>query len=359
MVSDLQREELRASLPDYLAAVHGVTDVSRAFRCLSPRHEDRHPSMTYDKKAHRVKCWSCDYSGDIFDLAGVDFNASTFPEKAKAAADAVRYTLDDDGLKPKRKRKAAPRSLFPKPEVVGVEGRTCDWPGLYARWFDSDRAAGREYLHARGFDDFDIKNYGLLFLKKPYTAMPEFRLYEPEADGFVAIPYWNESMTAYTYCVLRTVSKGQITKKEWRPKGVRSPLWREHLIRSALPVLCVAEGPLDAMAMEKQVGCPCMALGGTGFTNRFASLIYHTPAELRPKKVMIAMDFDSEGQKAAEKIDCDLTRMAVAHALVPPYPNGAKDANDWLIARKGVDWVFDTVDVEGEPVDRMVVTRWL
>lgn len=359
MVSDLQREELRAMMPDYLANVHGVTDLSRAFRCLRPDHEDRHPSMTYDKNAYRVKCWSCDFTADIFDLAGIDFNAESFPEQAKAAAEAVRYSLDDYRFKPKRKKKTEAHGLYPKPGDVGVEEHACNWECVYARWFDSDWTAGREYLRSRGFDDYDIKKHGLLFVRHPSKAMKEFKLYEPEAEGFVAIPYWNESMTAYTYCVLRTVSKGQVTKKEWRPKGVRSPLWREHLIRSALPVLCVTEGPLDAIALEKQVGHPCMALGGTGFTNRFASLMYHTPAELRPKKVMIAMDFDADGRKAAEKMDCDLTMMAVAHAMVPPYPGGAKDANDWLLSRKGADWVFETADAEGEPTEHMIVTKWI
>ena len=43
-------------------------DTNKAFRCLNPKHEDRHPSMRYDAKRHKVHCFSCGADYDIYDV---------------------------------------------------------------------------------------------------------------------------------------------------------------------------------------------------------------------------------------------------------------------------------------------------
>lgn len=60
--------ELKRFMPDVLARLYGIVDLKRPFRCLSPDHDDRHPSMSYDPRAYRVKCFSCDASGDVFQV---------------------------------------------------------------------------------------------------------------------------------------------------------------------------------------------------------------------------------------------------------------------------------------------------
>ena len=375
MVSDAQREELRGMMPDYLANVHGVTDLSRAFRCLSPDHEDRHPSMTFDKKTNRVRCWSCDFSADIFELAGVDNGVTTFPEKAAKAAEAVGMRLDGDAMKhdkpwkPKRKKPAPP---FPEPVEAGG-GEISDAAfQAFAQIYDLGTVIDPEgkpypngvpamaYLQDRGLGDDDITRCGLGFTRKSKEIMPEFNDYEPDAYGYVVIPYWNRDYTKANYAMLRTIPKGESKprNKEWRPKGLKSPLYREWMLTAGLDTVVVAEGLIDAISLDKMIDRPVMALGGVSMAPRLSSVLYHAPKKSRPGKIVIAMDEDSEGRKAAVQIAHDLDVIGIAHCMMPAYPNGAKDANEWLMARKDVDWHFEEVpQFEGDEYP-LVTTVW-
>ena len=49
-------------------------DINRNFRCLDPEHEDKNPSMSYDKNNYVVHCFGCQKTYDIFGLIGLDYN---------------------------------------------------------------------------------------------------------------------------------------------------------------------------------------------------------------------------------------------------------------------------------------------
>ena len=92
---------------------------------------------------------------------------------------------------------------------------------------------------------------------------------------------------------------------------------------------------------------------------RFSQVLYATPPELRPKKVTVAMDEDDEGRKTRDRICHDLDLLGVKHAVMPPYPNGAKDADEYLMAMRGKEWEF--YERQGSvPTDYPLwYTRWL
>lgn len=49
-------------------------DTSKAFHCLSPEHEDKNPSMRYDAKRNRIKCFSCGVNYDLFGLIKAQYS---------------------------------------------------------------------------------------------------------------------------------------------------------------------------------------------------------------------------------------------------------------------------------------------
>ena len=180
-----------------------------------------------------------------------------------------------------------------------------------------------------------------------------------EAAGFVVIPFWDADFAEARYCMARTVSRGRVRNKEWRPKGVASPLWNEWMLSAGLAAVYVAEGLLDAMALAKMLDKPCMALGGTGGAGRFASVLAHTPRDARPGCVVVCMDEDEPGRATAARIAGDLDRLGIAHAFLPPYPGGAKDADEWLMAERGGAWEFEFAERfpgDDRPLAR---TRWI
>lgn len=86
----LKNSEKKAELKEYLES-KGY-DLSKAFRCLNPNHEDKHPSMRYDAKRYKVHCFSCGVDYDIYDVKKVleVENSRFFPSlqaKLKTGAD--------------------------------------------------------------------------------------------------------------------------------------------------------------------------------------------------------------------------------------------------------------------------------
>lgn len=125
-----------------------------------------------------------------------------------------------------------------------------------------------------------------------------------------------------------------------------------------LQLMGVAEGLLDAMALEKKFDKPTMALGGVPYANWLANVSCHTPADVRLGKVIICMDEDDEGRRAAKKVVGDLDSIGAPHATLPPYPNGAKDTDEWLMARRGTEWDCEETSLPSglTPLRRM---RWM
>ena len=62
----LKNSEKKAEMEKVLKSL-GI-DTKKAFRCLNPEHEDKHPSMRYDAKRGKVHCFSCGVDYDIYDV---------------------------------------------------------------------------------------------------------------------------------------------------------------------------------------------------------------------------------------------------------------------------------------------------
>ena len=360
MISEYDRDALRELMPDLLRERFGITNLRRLFPCPSPDHDDRDPSAHYYEDGNTVHCFGCGKTWDVFSLVEEADGVIGFAEQARAVAAIVGYRLDESpGGRPAplNVRTVEVKPMFEQPKEAGAQdcSEACGkaFGNLYTPGFE----IGRRYLRYRGLDDDDAAKWGLGITMSPQEIMHQFRLWEPEAEGFITMPFWNRDFSQAHYCMVRTISHGKVRNKEWRPAGVTSPLWNEWMLSASLPVVYVTEGLIDAMALSKITGKDVMALGGTANARRFASVLYHTPRDLRPHVVMVCMDEDDAGRDTAKRMCADLDKIGVRHNVLPPYPGGAKDADEWLMAGKGVDWDFDRmrVDLDGHP---LYVTRW-
>ena len=357
-VSQADVDALRATMPDVLRDMFAVHDVRRSFRCPLPAHDDRTPSATYYERDHRVHCFGCGRTFDVFELVGEAEGIDGFPERVRAVADLVGYHLGSDpegATRPRAKvRTLPPRPPFDAPRPAGAQdvAAMCDraWEQLYKRGCES----GREYLRSRGLGDDDIARFGLGYCRQPSAVMPQFHVGRLNPGGYVVIPFWDRTFTHANYVMVRTIAKHP-KLKEIRPKGVTSPLWCEWMLTASLPVVYVTEGLIDAMALTKILDKPVMALGGVGGARRLAQVLYHASPDLRPRRVVVAMDEDEEGRKARDRMCADLARIGVPYAQMPPYPGHAKDADEWLCAMRGERWEFER---RGSDACAVWVTRW-
>lgn len=72
-------EELKNFLGEYLE-LKGV-NTSSVFRCFSPEHEDKHPSMSFYKKANICNCFACGQKYNIFSLVGMEYGLKGFKDQ--------------------------------------------------------------------------------------------------------------------------------------------------------------------------------------------------------------------------------------------------------------------------------------
>lgn len=363
MITETDKEALRACMPELLSALFGITDLRRSFRCPLPGHDDRDPSAHYYENDNTVHCFGCGVTFDVFKLMELLYGITGFAGQARKVADIVGYRLDEDDDKPRKReprRKPKPRPLFDPPRDAGGADCSEACGTAFGQLYYADNDIGRRYLRWRGLDDGDAAAFGLGFTRDPREIMPEFHAYEPKAFGFITIPFWSKDFSTANYCMVRTVCKpGDARNKEWRPRGIASPLWREWLLSDAAEQVYVTEGLIDAMALAKITGGDTMALGGVANARRFSQVLYATPPELRPKKITVAMDEDDEGRKTRDRICHDLDLLGVKHVVMPPYPDGAKDADEYLMAMRGKEWEF--YERRGSvPTDYPLwYTRWL
>lgn len=363
MIGDFDKECLREFLADVLRILLGVVDLRRAFKCPDPDHDDGTPSAMYYKDNFTVHCFGCGKTWDVFSLVGTVLGIAGFPEQARKVAELVGYRLDEEtpGGRPRPStfdvKEAVIRPPFDKPRAAGAQSCYEACGIAFSNLYLPENGIGRQYLRDRGFDDYDIGRFGLGFVRNPQFMMHQFRYFEPEAEGFIVIPFYDEGFVEANYCVARTISRGTVQRKEWRPKGVASPLYNEWMLSAALHCVYVTEGPFDAMALTKLIGKHVMALAGTGGANRLAQILYHEDPALRPEKIIVCMDEDEAGRKAADKICADLSRIGIPHGKLDPYPGGAKDANEVLVAGRGVEWDYEP---SGTVVNGLVLytRRW-
>lgn len=106
MTRDDARELARVRLSEVLAEVLSGFRPEKAFRCINPSHEDRHPSMRYQSRTNTVHCYSCGWTGDVFKVVGAVYGL--------AAGDAFAKAYEMLGLEVGRSARRFVRKVTPK-----------------------------------------------------------------------------------------------------------------------------------------------------------------------------------------------------------------------------------------------------
>ena len=194
-------------------------------------------------KNGRWKCFSCNNSGDIFDLCGVLYGIEGYPEKVRKVADIMGISVDDaptaqPAQRKKKGHKAAKALVSPDYEI----GRRAEVEKVAAWAKEAEDADLDFYLEARGIGDYPC-TFG-------YDAARK-RLIIPWPD----VPW---------YHIDRDITGSHPHKYE-KPKSSDvgpQPLFNEKALDEAAFV--VVEGALDAYAIMS-LGIPAVALCGTGY----------------------------------------------------------------------------------------------
>ena len=83
-----KKEKAKEFLEEYLQR-KGI-NTKELFRCISPNHEDKNPSMSFYAKKNKCTCFACGKNYDIFDLVKMEYGLKTFPEQLKKVEEFMK-----------------------------------------------------------------------------------------------------------------------------------------------------------------------------------------------------------------------------------------------------------------------------
>lgn len=239
------------------------------------------------------KCFSCNVSGDIFDLAGILNKTTDRQEQLQAVASWAGIV---DAGEPPAKAK-------PKPQPVDYsEGRRREAAYLEGARGNIRNPEAVEYLAYRGItpDEGEALGFG----------------YDPQRKRLV-IPWKGSSFYHIDRATGDAVPK--YTKPKTEDVGAQ-PLYNPEALKQ--PVFFIVEGALDAAAVEL-CGYQAIALGGTG-----ARAAVDAMRARKPKgTAVVLLDSDEAGQRASEELCGMLEAAGIEHTTAQTQ---TKDAGEWL-----------------------------
>lgn len=301
MNRDEARELIRSSLQDYLEN-KGI-DTSRAFRCLNPAHEDRHPSMSYDKARRKVHCFACGADYDTIALIQVEYNLKSAGEAFSKAYEIFRIDVDGD-------KKPPVKDKNPQTDEQKTASSGTDY--LKACAARSDQT---DYFAKRGLSAQTVKAYGLGFDPQFQTKHNE----DYATWSAVTIPTGNGA-----YVVRNTQSQGKDDRI--RKRGAVQLFGIDALEQAKTPIFIV-EGEFDALSIIEAGGC-AIALGSVANGEKLLKRVKECPPS---QTLILALDNDESGERASLELWEALGEMGVS---CEPYnvSGSYNDPNEALIA---------------------------
>lgn len=303
----ISKEELRPYITDYLDEKGINYGHNLKFTCLSPVHTDEHPSMGFNEKDNKVKCFACNVSLDVFDLVAIDELGATVDEKAypnpkvtpydfKAAIAIVasRYAGESLSSSDKEQVKAA-REEQSKDKLMAekIEEIRAGFKGEIAK---------TDYLRNRGISDETFEKFGFY-----------------RADKNALVFDYGNGRTSIRYIEPKDGNRYNKNGKAslFNPEGLQADTF------------FLTEGEIDALSFI-ELGQHAVALGSVANTE---SLFIRGFKPREGQTIYLALDNDEAGQMAANQIlksdkfrDADIQN--VSKALYGQY----KDINERLQA---------------------------
>lgn len=292
-------------------------------------------------------CHACKKRGDVF-TAYRKRTGADFSEAVKDLARQAGITLDEkqdrerdySGQRPPEKRQERPESSSGKAPEKQEKAPAAAAPAEKApprdyREYCNRCAAilqgegggpGREYLERRGISMEAARICGIGYdpiadpagkgHPRPRVILP---LHGKEATGYQARAISDEGLPAQY--------------RKMNPAGTpvypfnEAILWADFVDRETPVFIC--EGPFDALSFL-EIGFCALSLNGAGNVGKLLERLEKRPTLAT---IVVCMDTDGPGQKAAQELRQGLDRLNISHTVcdLKKYAEGIKDANEFLV----------------------------
>ena len=334
LIMDKQNlDQLRAEIPILeLAERLGLEIRRKQARCFNSQahaHGDQKPSLGFDTKTNRYKCFACGVSGSVIDLymaiKGVDFNTAVSDLSEGRITAGFNY------------RASYPEAKQPK-KLAG------DYSEVYERLalFCNGRSKeATDYLTGprRGLNEAILDRFNI-FSIKDYQKTNQYLKDSFSQETLKASGLVNDKGNLIFYrhkVIIPFYDKGKIVFLQGRnldgthPKylnlaGVEKPVFNlENLTKlNNGDRVYICEGVFDAMRLEQEGYTAVAILGVTDFRPEEVDIF-------KPYEVVLALDNDEAGLAMSNEI-AKLFTLKGKEVKQKILPNGIKDITDYYLS---------------------------
>lgn len=306
-----KKEKAKEFLEEYLQR-KGI-NTKELFRCVSPEHEDKNPSMSFYKKKNKCTCFACGKNYDIFDLVKMEYGLKTFPEQLKKVEEFMKNPeLIEDANKTIYSKKNIEIRLNSTIQEKKVEENKI-YPEFYYYYRDcKKRISGTDYLQKRGISKEVQDKYNIGY----DTDFKEGKMKFPIQAIIIPI-----SKDSYTVRNINSASKFRYTKV-----GEAAIFNYWELEQNRKDTFYIVEGEIDALSII-EAGRKSIALGSVNEVNL---LVNKLKEDKFNNKFILMLDNDEKGKMWQEILYTKLKEIGInvekSNAL-----GKYKDANEFLI----------------------------
>ena len=306
-----KKEKAKEFLEEYLQR-KGI-NTKELFRCVSPEHEDKNPSMSFYKKKNKCTCFACGKNYDIFDLVKMEYGLKTFPEQLKKVEEFMKNPeLIEDANKTIYSKKNIEIRLNSTIQEKKVEENKI-YPEFYYYYRDcKKRISETDYLQKRGISKEVQDKYNIGY----DTDFKEGKMKFPIQAIIIPI-----SKDSYTVRNINSASKFRYTKV-----GEAAIFNYWELEQNRKDTFYIVEGEIDALSII-EAGRKSIALGSVNEVNL---LVNKLKEDKFKNKFILMLDNDEKGKMWQEILYTKLKEIGInvekSNAL-----GKYKDANEFLI----------------------------
>ena len=305
-------EELKNFLGEYLV-LKGINTAS-VFRCFSPTHEDKHPSMSFYKKGNICNCFACGEKYNIFSLVGMEYNLKGFKEQKEKVIELYknRELIQDVNVTIYSKKNIEIRLNSTIQEKKVEENKI--YPEFYYYYRDcKKRISETDYLQKRGISKEVQDKYNIGY----DTDFKEGKMKFPIQAIIIPI-----SKDSYTVRNINSASKFRYTKV-----GEAAIFNYWELEQNRKDTFYIVEGEIDALSII-EAGRKAIALGSVNEVNL---LVNKLKEDKFNNKFILMLDNDEKGKMWQEILYTKLKEIDInveKNNTLGKY----KDANEFLVA---------------------------
>lgn len=328
---------LKNYLPIYLKD-KGI-NLNKLFRCLSPYHEDKHPSMIYydDKKV--CHCFACGVNLDLFSIIGYDYNLVKFTDQANKIREIYNIDNKDYKLKDKNKITKSNRiknyyAALKEKKDESIENKNLiDYSSYLSKCSERlSKLSNFDDVTLSKLKDFLDRRCITLKTAEHFNCGYDPLWISPKVNDNKDVPYSPRFIipsSQYGYLardIRDRKSLNDIQIRTEKMKTGKMDLFNKEALNNKKRICFITEGEIDTMSIYQEE-FESIALGSTSMINSFFQALDKngTNSILVP-----LLDNDSGGKTATIKLEEGLKERNVKFYHVDNFCLNAKDPNEAL-----------------------------